>query len=106
MGYEAQGDLLDVTKAAAAIATDPHLPEVTCQILRLQKIEGGKNPGPSCPRISTKASPGTGIGLRYATGPLRLFVKTREHPWILPVAVAAILGTAFAVGYVLGKDSK
>ena len=114
MSYAAQGDLASellgmvssAGSAAARVIEDPHLPEVTCHILRLNAIEKGQKPGPKCKKIPKATAVGRGIGLRYATGPLRTFVAVRERPWIVPVVVGGLLGGVFLLGYVAGAASK
>lgn len=114
MGYLPQGDIAsDLVNtlssagiAATKIAEDPHLPEVTCQVLRLNAIEKGQKPGPACARVPKAAGVGRGIGLRYAAGPLSVFVKTREKPWLIPVVVGSLIGGVFLLGYMAGAGGK
>lgn len=97
--------LLDVGKS---ILEDPYLPQVTCEVLRLGKIERGQLPGPPCRStvgLSTAAVK-KGIGLRFAVTPLKVWSYQRQHPWLLPTVVAGVLGLTFLVGYNVGKRRK
>jgi hypothetical protein len=98
------GALATGVKAVTAVATDPYLNEVVCNVLRLEKIQAGTDPGAPC----AKTRPGLrgGIGLSSAVGPLRAFVYHRQHPWIVPTAVAGIVGLTFLAGYWAGKSRR
>jgi uncharacterized membrane protein len=96
MGYLATGGIMSTASAAAAIASDPALPEVVQLVLKLKAIEGDK----------TSGSSSGGIGLRNVVGPLNTFVTIQERPWILPVAIVGIFGAVFAAGYFTSKLSK
>lgn len=96
MAYTAMSGLVSTANAAAAIATDPYLPEVTTLVLKLQSLEKGST-------AKSEGSTGKGVGLRNVVGPLRLFVKIQEKPWILPVTVVGIFGMVFAAGYFVRK---
>jgi hypothetical protein len=92
-------------KAGAAVFDDPYFGEGMCQVLRLQTIEQGKNPGPACPKtVITAANARKGIGLKYVATPMRLAVYARENKWVLPLAAVAIVAVPLALGYVLGKS--
>ncbi len=84
--------------------SDPYLTEVTCNILRLERIQAGQKPGVPCAR--TQAGLRGGIGLSEAVGPLRAFVYHREHPWIVPTAIAGVIGFTFLSGYWAGKSRR
>ena len=99
MAYTAVGSVLSTASAAAAIVKDPYLPEVTRLVLKLQSLEKGT-------AAKSSGSTGTGVGLRNVVGPLRLFVKVQEKPWILPAAAIGIVGSIFAAGYFVGKSRK
>lgn len=91
-------------QAASKIAEDPFLPEVICQILRLNKISAGQDPGPACPPTMVSAGrEGKGIGLSVAVSPLRAFAWSRAHP--IPAMAAAIgaVGAVFLLGYFTGR---
>ena len=98
MAYTAMGGVISTANAAIAVAKDPYLSEVVTLVLKLQAQEA-KSAGIS-------GSTGRGVGLRNVVGPLRLFVKIQEKPWILPVAVIGIVGTIFAAGYFTRKVQK
>lgn len=92
-------------KAAAKVVEDPALPEVTCNILRLNKVVEGKSPGPACRRQRyTKAQKRRGVGLHLAVTPLRLTVWARQHPALAIGAGVAVLGALVGVGYWIGRS--
>lgn len=84
------------------IASDPYLPEVTCLVGELSALRHGQTPTP-CGKTQ-RGLPG-GVGLEDAVTPLRAYVYAKQNPWVFPVAVLAILGVPFLVGYSIGKDS-
>ena len=88
--------------AAGRAASDPYLPEVTCQMIRLANIEEKRPTGAPCYR--TPKNRAGGIGLRYAVAPLRHFVAYRERPWLLPLLVGAFIVIPFAMGYAYGQE--
>ncbi len=107
MSYTAQGgSITTATQAAIKIIDDPHLPEVACQVLRLNKIEEGKPLGTPCAKIPKNYKPGQGIGLRYAAGPLRVFVKSREKPWLTYIVIGSTFGVVFLAGYMVGRPTR
>lgn len=108
---DSASDLMDRLKqyANTAIAVgsqvqgvleDPYLPEIACRINQLHAIEK-KTPLPPC----AKTPPGKrgGIGLRNVAPVLRAYVYAEQHPIVKPVAIAALLGVPFLVGYLVGK---
>ena len=99
MAYQATGGLLSTASAASAVATDPYLPEVVDLVLKLKASEK-KTAG------SGSGSSGRGVGLRNVVGPLRIFVKVQEQPWILPVGVIGVFGVIFAAGYYTRKVTR
>jgi hypothetical protein len=90
---------MSTVSAAAAVATDPYLPEVVDLVLKLKTSEKSSS-------STSSGSTGKGVGLRNVVGPLRFFVKVQQKPWILPVAVVGIVGTIFAAGYFIGSPRK
>ncbi len=94
-------------QAASKIIEDPFLPEVTCQILRLNKISKGVDPGPPCQRtIATPAQLQKGIGLSVASKPLRMFVWGRQHPILATGIGIGALALIFGLGYSAGKRKR
>lgn len=94
---QATGGILDTIGSAATAASkvieDPALPEVTSLVLRLNatnKSTGGRPPA-------------KGIGLSAAVTPLKGFLYYRQHPWLVPAGVLAILGVVFYSGTRYGK---
>lgn len=100
MTYQATGEesirdqIVDVGKAVAAVASDPHLSEVTCHVLRLKEIQEGRPDPGICKPVSIDYLPDSGIGLRYAVVPLRYYVAARKHPFI---AGLVVIGSAIAI---------
>lgn len=92
-------------QAGMAIVEDPYLPQVACEVLRLNKIQEGRPPGPRCPKpINPK--PNKGVGLVHAVKPLQAFVYARQNPWVVPAAVLGVVGISFGVGYWAGKRKR
>ena len=89
-------------ETGVAVVQDPYLPEMACEGKRLQNVKAGRQPGPNCPRTPRVAA-GTGVGLRHAVGPLRLYVRHKQHPWVAPTAIAGVLLLMFGLGYAAGK---
>ncbi len=105
MSYESLGQM-DIGTAVLKIAQDPHLKEVVCHVLRLNALERGVKLPATCTKIPEAAGPGKGIGLRYAVGPLRMFVATREKPYLLPLVVGGTALGVFLLGFFAGRGGK
>lgn len=103
--YSSLGEM-DIGTAALKIAQDPHLKEMICHVLRLNALERGVRAPTPCARIPATASPGKGIGLRHAVGPLRMFVTIREKPYLIPLVVGGTAMAVFLAGFFLGLGSK
>lgn len=91
--------------AASKVVQDPALPEITCHVLRLNKMAEGKPPGLPCPRPSYTGK-GGGIGLALAVVPLRAVVWARENPVLAGAAGLAAVGALVGLGYYWGKKQK
>jgi hypothetical protein len=91
-------------KAAGKIAEDPFLPEIACQIFRLNKIATNQNAGAACSHtIVAPKDRDKGVGLSVVAGPMRAFVWARAHPiQAAAVGVLAILGI-YSLGYAVGR---
>lgn len=99
------GGVTDVATAAVRVVEDPCLWEVAQLVLTLHELE--QRPGP----LSPVPKPGTpppvpsppvkGIGLCTAVTPLKAVVYVKSRPWILPLAIAGIVGGLVGVGYLL-----
>ena len=89
------------TGTALDIASDPYLTESICHIGQLKRIQAGQ-PAGDC--ASTPAGLPGGVGLEKAQKPLRMYVYSREHAWVLPAVGAAIFALPFLLGYAVGKD--
>jgi hypothetical protein len=99
-GIGALGGLEDVLTSAGAVASDPYLPEVVCQMAQLKQIEAGGVAGECLPTADGLTG---GIGLRNAVVPLRMYVYAQGHKWVYPLAVLALFGLPMWVGYELGR---
>jgi hypothetical protein len=101
------GKIAPAIQAAGKVIEDPYLPEISCHLLRLNKITRGVPAGPPCPRtaVSPTARP-KGIGLSTAAKPLRAWVWAKENPIIAAAAGASIVGLIWGVGYRMGKKRK
>lgn len=104
----AMGDLAStITNLASGVgiavdlANDPYLPEMICRVSQLRDINAGKKP-PPC----GNTAPGLagGVGLRKVMPGVRAYVYSQEHKWVIPAAVAAVVGIPFLIGYALGRD--
>ncbi|MFQ5937468.1 MAG: hypothetical protein ACE5LB_13780 [Acidiferrobacterales bacterium] len=94
----------EAIELGAKAVQDPHLPEFACEVKRLSNIDRGKPAGGPCPRVTaTPAQIAQGIGMRHVTGPLRLYIYHRQYPWVFPLAVAALFGATYYMGYLTGK---
>jgi len=89
-------------KAGSKILNDPYLPETACEVIRLSNVVGGRPPGPPCPKTPPTA-PSTGVGLRHAIVPIKIYSFHVKYPWAIPVGVAGLLGMVFYAGYRTGK---
>ncbi len=88
-----------VTTALSAVS-DPYLGEVMCHIGQLQQVKSGQVPTP-CTEVPY-GQPG-GIGVDNVAVALRGYVYAQENPWVVPVAIAAVVGIPFFLGYMMGK---
>ena len=93
------GGFGDVAQAARAVVEDPCLFEVSTLVLRLNALTAKTPSRPGAP----SPTPTRGIGLCKAVPPLRLVVKLKEQPWILPLAGLALVGGLFGLGYLAGR---
>lgn len=90
--------------AAAKVIEDPALPEITCHVLRLNKLTEGKDPGGTCARRAyTEQEKQKGIGLTVLAKPLRLAVWTRQNPILAGLIGASVAGAFIGIGYLWGK---
>lgn len=104
-------DLADViakggpaVEAVSKVIQDPALPEVTCHLLRLNKLTEGRPPGPPCTRRSYSAAQRRqGVGLTLAVRPLRAAVWARENPVAAVAVGAGAVGALVGVGYLIGR---
>lgn len=93
--------------AAGKVIQDPGLPEITCHLLRLNKITEGKDPGPPCPRPRyTTADKRRGVGLSRAATPLRAVVWARERPVAAIGIGIATVGLLVGIGYYWGRKKR
>lgn len=93
--------------AAKDILGDPYLPEVSCHLLRVNRMERGLNPGAPCER--TRATPAQiqrGVGMRFLVGPLRFMTWARQNPALAVGIVAGSIGMIYYLGYSQGKRKR
>ena len=93
------GDLASDLSVASNVASDPYFPEVVCRIQQLTAINNHQVPG-AC--VATPAGIPGGAGLANAVVPLRAYVFAQENKWVYPMAIIAILGIPFYLGYEMG----
>ena len=79
------------------VIDDPYLPETACQIDRVYEARHGY-PIKTCNKMPPDGS-SSGLGLNRAIPVLRAVAYAEQHKWIYPLAVAAILGIPFMLGY-------
>jgi len=103
------GDLTSIVNSvsnalgtAVNVADDPYLSEVVCRIGQLQQINSGAVVG-TC-TDTPDGLPG-GVGLSAAVKPLRFYVYAKQNVWVFPLAIAAVFGIPFMLGYEWGKGS-
>lgn len=87
----------DILKTAGTVLNDPALPQVVGMVAELHSMEPPSKPG---------GAPGPGIGLNTIVKPLQAFVFYRKNTWVLPVAVAGLIGLPFFLGYTFGRSRK
>jgi hypothetical protein len=106
------GSLMDqiagyINKAASVggtvkdILDDPYLPEIACYVEQLHAINNNL-PLPVCQQLPP-GLPGQGVGLQKIRPFVRGYVYAEQHPWMKPVALAALFGVPFLVGYLVGR---
>lgn len=95
----------DIANRTAQVIGDPALPEVLSLVKQLYVLEtsrpkagGGTSTGP----IDYRA----GVGLSAAVMPLKVVLYVRKNPWVVPAAVAGLLGLPLMLGFSLGRASK
>lgn len=94
-------------QAVSKIVEDPALPEVTCHVLRLNKVTEGQNPGLPCTRkVYTLAEKRKGVGLARVVTPLRAAVWARQNPLLAGAIGVASVGALVGLGYYLGKGRR
>jgi len=102
MSYQMLGataPVTDATVSALEIARDPYLREAACEVMRLRTLQATGRMGGPCPRTDPQYKTSTaGVGLRAVVGPLRLFQKHVQRPWLLPAAAVGIVGLAYYLG--------
>lgn len=94
-------------KIGVRLLADPQLGEAVCELGRLSNVVDNKPAGPPCPRrASTPAQRKQGIGLHKHLPVVRAYIFHRQHPWVVPTAIAGTLLLAGLVGYRYGKGKK
>lgn len=96
--------IASTVEAAARVIEDPALPQITCHVLRLNRIARSGDPGPACPPLALSAAQKQrGIGLYLVDPLLRGAVWTRQNPAAAVGLVAGVVGLIGYVGYRLGR---
>lgn len=90
----------EIIKTGTTVLSDPALPQIIGMVVELNAMEKSAANTPS------SGSTGQGIGLRKVVKPLELFVFYRKNEWVLPVAIAGLVGLPFLLGYVVGKPGR
>lgn len=99
-----RGTAADTVVSAAAVVSDPALPEVVRLIRQIHEAEKASAP-PSKPGTKPP-SYSAGVGLSAAIGPLKVILYARRNPWVVPAAAAALLAVPLFIGFSLGRSSK
>lgn len=95
----ATAPVTDATTAALEIVRDPYLREAACEVMRLRTLQATGHLAVPCGRTDPKFRTSTaGVGLKNVVGPLRLFQRHVQRPWMLPLGAAAALGLAYYLG--------
>ena len=94
------GDLASVLSTASDVAADPYLPELICRIQQLKNINNGQ--AVAICAETPEGIPG-GVGIGNLMMPLRGYVYAQQNKWVYPVAILAILGIPFLLGYRMGE---
>lgn len=106
MSYIATGSTLETvanaTKIGLAVVQDPALSEVSRLLLQLVAIEN-KGKAESTPGYVDTSR---GIGLKYAVTPVKLAIKVRQHPWMLPTGAVVVAGSLIGLGFLLGRTRR
>lgn len=77
------------------ITTDPYFPEVLCRIQQLAAIQSGAAV-PAC--TDTPSGLPGGVGLDALIWPLRYYVYAKQHIWVIPLTIFAVIYIPFAIG--------
>ena len=91
-------------EAGTKVLEDPHLQQLSCEIVRLSKANAGQNPGPPCARVVTTSRAGVGLGV--AVLPVKALTYQAQHPWFLPAVGVGVVGIFVLIGYALGTARK
>jgi hypothetical protein len=99
------GSFSETFKAGVKILEDPYLPQLACEIVRLNRIQAGLNPGKSCP-APRFVDPTRGIGLEDVVTPVRAFQFYKQHPLIVAAGAATFVVGIFTVVAWLGYRAR
>jgi hypothetical protein len=90
--------------AASKVIEDPALPEIACEVLRLNRVVSHQNPGLPCQRrVLTEADKRKGVGLYLAREPLRAYIWARQNPALAIGIGLGVVGIIGAIGYAIGR---
>lgn len=109
MSYIATGDstfdsAANAAKIGLAVVRDPALLQTTQLLMQLVALENkGKGASTSSTSFSDTSK---GIGLKHAIVPLKVAIKVRKEPWILPVGGLVVVGGLVGLGFLLGRTQR
>lgn len=89
------GDLEKYATIGAKVLEDPYLPEVAEIVLKIADL----NTGPTSPTPDAK-----GVGLHDFIFPLKLYVWTKEQPWLVVLSVLGLVAVPVFAGVILGRS--
>lgn len=95
----------DIANKAAQVIGDPALPQVLSLVKQLYDLETSR-PGGAPSTSSGPVNYRAGVGLSAAIAPLKVVLYVRKNPWVVPAAVAGVLGLPLMLGFSLGRASK
>jgi hypothetical protein len=93
-------EVVDAISDLSRALTDPYLPEAICRVKQLYQIKTGQTIAVCAKTPMNRIG---GIGIKKAIMPMRGVVYAEQRPWVYPLAVAAVVGVPFFLGYLFGK---
>ena len=97
------GAFTETLSLVSALAADPALHEIRCQLDLLSKLAKGEKAA-ACPYVLvTKEMRSQGVGLWAAQKPLRAYVWTQANPVKTFLLASGVVGSIFALGFWAGR---